>query len=115
MQQHLSRLLGRLDRLEAHRAAAATRLPAWAEEGTQGNLMVRVMLRDLGARVSRANNPDWFEPSEPTPEAVRQMGKLAVAMLATSSYADASMLAQAELAMWPRDRYSPARPTENSP
>jgi hypothetical protein len=67
--------------------------------------MVGVMLRDLGARVSQANNPDWFAPSEPTTEAVRQMGKLAVAMLATSSDADACAVAQKALNMRPKYRY----------
>jgi hypothetical protein len=104
MDPQFRRLISQLDRIEGRRAAMANKLPDWAEDH-QGGLMARVMLQHLGTRVSQANNPDWFDPSELTTEATREMGKLALSMLKTTSYADAYAVAQAELAKWPRYRY----------
>jgi hypothetical protein len=69
--------------------------------------MFLAMLARMGTRVSQATNPNWFEPAELAPEAVTEKLKLGRAMLSSSCYADASMLAQAELNKWPEYRYTP--------
>jgi hypothetical protein len=112
MQNQIAKMIARLDRIEARRAAMTLRFPKWAE-AYQGAYMFLVMLADMGARVSQATNPGWFEPAELTTEAVKEKAKLGNAMLAADSYADASVIAQAELGKWPKYRYPP-RPQEST-
>jgi hypothetical protein len=109
----IASLLNRIGRLEAERAAIGTRLPAWAQEH-QGRLMANVMLRKLGARVAQAHNADWFEPAEMPTEATRAMGKLALSLLKTNSYAEAYSVAREALDRLPPYRYAP-RTTEELP
>jgi hypothetical protein len=80
MDQPFRQLISRLDRIEARRAAMATRLPEWAQDH-QGAMMACVMLRKLGGRVSQATSPDWYEPAELLPEGTKAMGRLALSML----------------------------------
>jgi hypothetical protein len=111
MQQRLTRLLRQIERLEARRTETETDLPAWADRDGQGFLMIKLNLRELAARVSQAADPEWFEPAEYSEQAWREATKLYWAMLESGGYREASMLAQAELAKWPRYRY----PSEDSP
>ena len=71
--------------------------------------MFRVMASDMLARVSQASNPDWFEPAQPTREAEDEVMKMAYAMEAVDSYADASMIAMKMLARWPVYPYRPRK------
>jgi hypothetical protein len=109
MQQKLTRLRSQIERLEARMAEAETALPAWAAKGTQGFLMIAVHLRDLLARISQANDPDWywFNPAEPIEQAWREAAELCRAMLASDCYGDALQLANAALDKYPPYRYHP--------
>ena len=102
----ITSLLNRVGRIEARRAAMATKKPAWAEE-YQGATMARIMIRKLGGRVSQAHDPCWHEPMEMLPEGTRAMGRLALAILRAQSYSEAFDLAQSELDKLPPYRYAP--------
>jgi hypothetical protein len=120
MQQRLTRLLTQISRLEARRAEAETALPAWAAKGTQGFMMVTVYLKDLLARISQANDPDWYwvNPAEPIEQAWREAAALCRAMLSSDCYGDALQLANAELDKYPAYRYHPGNidpPTKELP
>ena len=103
----ISALTRRLTKLEDSLAAKSITLPEWAQEGSQGHLMICHMIHKLELTVSQAHNPDWYGPAEPTPGAVKAMGKLAVSMLAAGSYATAHEIAQTELAKLPVYRHAP--------
>jgi hypothetical protein len=101
-------------RLDAHIAEKVNRTPAWRKH-PQGIPMLRVVMADMLARVSQADDPTWFEPADPTVRAEDEAVKLAWAMNAVDTYAEASVIAIKMLGEWPKYKYAPSKPVETGP
>jgi hypothetical protein len=98
-------------RLDAHIAEKVNRTPAWVKH-PRGVPMLRVVMADMLARVSQADDPNWFEPADPTVRAEDETVKMAWAMNAVDTYAEASMVAMKMLGEWQVYRYAPPKPTD---
>ena len=56
-----------------------------------------------------------FEPADPTVRAEDEAVKLAWAMNAVDTYAEASVVAIKMLGEWPKYKYAPSKPVETGP
>jgi hypothetical protein len=90
--------------------------PEWFDDPhfpNQGRLLFGVEYRRMLRQVSQSDDPNWFDPMEPTEHAREEATKLALAMWNANSYRDAQMLAMAEHEKWPR--YCDYPPTPSTP